>query len=87
MPSKPSTPSPPPRLQRVKAEAVKHPAVARAGFTTTEDGKWALKLWLKRGEQAPLKDLEAQCAGVPVVYDEEPEFPPVARPAYPRLGE
>jgi hypothetical protein len=87
MPSKPSTPNPPASLKRAKAEALKQPEVARAGFTTTDDGRWALRVWLRHGARAPLAAIESRCAGEPVVYDEEPESPPVARPAYPSLGE
>jgi hypothetical protein len=33
------------------------------------------------------KEVEAVCASYPVVYQEEPRELPVARPAYPALGE
>lgn len=78
---------PPPKLQQIKARALKYPDVARAGLTKTEDGRWAVKLWLRKTVRAPLPDLEEQCEGFPIIYDREPEFPPVARPAYPRRGE
>ncbi len=66
---------------------MRHPAVSKAGLTTTDDGDWALKLWLRRGISAPPEELVRQLEGFPVVYDEEPAVPPVARPAYPRRGE
>jgi hypothetical protein len=74
-------------LERAKTQALRHPAVAKAGFTTTDEGRWALKLWLRRDVPVPPEDLAHQLAGLPVVYDEEPAAPPVARPAYPARGE
>jgi hypothetical protein len=74
--------------QQAKAVARKRSDVARVGFTTTSDGRWALKVWLRNGAHPPLHDVESAAgAEVPVVYDSEPDRPTVARPAFPVLGE
>lgn len=86
-PGRPSTPEPPRQLKQLKREAARHAGVARAGLTTTEDGRWALQLWLERDVDAPLADLEGKCGGHPIIYESAPSEPPVARPAYPSLGE
>lgn len=102
---RPPSPGPAPsRLRHIKSAVRRHPSVARVGLTTTEDGRWALKVWLRRGARPPLAagaagaeqepgaggveaEIEAMTGGYPVVYDEEPASPPVARPAYPGRGE
>jgi hypothetical protein len=86
MPRPPNTPDPPPELLRL-ADSLSHPSVTRTGLTTTEEGEWALKVRVPRGTAVPLRDLEAACQSFPVVYDEEPEELPVARPAFPGKGE
>jgi hypothetical protein len=83
----PAVATPPAELGRAKAKAMRHPAVAKAGLTTTDHGDWALKLWLRRGVPAPPDDLVAQLRGLPVLFEEEPATLPVARPAYPGQGE
>lgn len=69
------------------ADTLAHPSVTRVGLTTTESGEWALAVRVPRGANLPLPDLEQRCRDFPVVYDYEPEEPPVARPAYPGRGE
>jgi len=76
-------------MERAKAAARQHPEVARVGVTTTTDGRWALKIWLRPGVQPPLADIGESLGDYPVVYDREPDPDdlPVARPAYPKRGE
>jgi hypothetical protein len=69
------------------AERVRHPAVTQTGITRTADGRWALLVEVKKGTPLPLKDLERDSAGYAIVYEEEPDTIPVARPAYPKHGE
>ena len=84
---RPRSPTPPRALERLKARVLGRPGIERVGLTTTADGTWALKVWLREGALAPLAEAEAARAGYPVVYDRVPAEPPVARPAYPALGE
>lgn len=86
-PSKPKTSTPPQGLLRLKKRALTLPSVARAGLTTTKDGEWALKVWLKEETPESTAQIEKMSKDYPVVYDKEPAYPPVARPAYPDLGE
>jgi hypothetical protein len=80
--------APPAAMRHAKAVARKHADVTRVGLTTTPDGRWAVKVWLRIGAHPPLQDVESELGtDVPVVYDSEPERRPVARPAYPILGE
>jgi len=72
---------------QLRALARKHPDVTRSGFTTTDSGQWALKLWLREDAHAPLPDIERERDGSAVIYAEEPEYRPVARPAFPARGE
>jgi hypothetical protein len=84
---RPLTSTPPRALRKAKSTALTNPFVTKAGLTTTEDGRWALKLWLRRDARAPLRDVEEQCKGYQVLYAEEPDLLPVAWPAYPRRGD
>jgi hypothetical protein len=87
-PRRPQQTQPSAAVQHTKAVARKHADVAKVGLTTTSDGKWAVKVWLRDGAHPPLQDVESAAGSdVPVVYDSEPEHPPVARPAFPILGE
>lgn len=78
--------TPPPALERAKGEVRGLPAVARAGLTTTGDGRWALAVWVRRGEPEPTEEVKRLSNGFPVVWRRE-AAPPVARPAYPDRGE
>ena len=84
---KPDTPSPPVSLVSLKNEALSLPQVLSAGFTTTKDGQWALKLWLREDASIPLEEVERDRGDNPVIYTHEPQFPAVAGPAYPQRGE
>ena len=85
--SRPAT-EPSPAVQRAKAEARKSADVAKVGLTTTADGNWAVKVWLRKGAEPPVPAVESAAGdGVPVIYASEPDSPPLARPAFPMLGE
>jgi hypothetical protein len=87
-PRRPAQTTPPSSVERAKAVARKHAEVARVGLTTTADGRWAVKVWLRTGAHPPLRDVESAAGNdVSIVYDSAPETPPVARPAFPALGE
>jgi len=87
-PRRPHQAEPSAAAQNAKAVARKHADVAKVGLTTTSDGKWAVKVWLRNGAHPPLSDVESAAGNdVPVVYDSAPERPTVARPAFPVLGE
>lgn len=86
-PRTPDQASPPASLRRAKSEAARDPVVARTGLTTTPEGTWALKIWLRRDAHATASEVESLGGGHPVVVVEEPSHLPIARPAYPRLGE
>jgi hypothetical protein len=85
-PGQPKSSEPPADLVAA-ATSLAHPAVTRSGLTTTADGEWALMVRVKPGTTTPIPAIERACAGHPVVYDDEPREPPVARPAYPERGE
>jgi hypothetical protein len=86
IPGRPKTPGPPPALYAAQ-EAVSHAGPSRVGVTTTRDGDWALMVRVPQGTATPIAEVEAASGGFPVIYQYEPEEPPVARPAYPRRGE
>lgn len=86
IPGLPLSPEPPEGLLSL-ADSLTHPCVTRVGLTTTAEGEWALMVRVRRGTAIPLPDLEQQCSPYPIVYQAEPDDPPVARPAYPSLGE
>ena len=85
-PGRPRSSQPPSDLAEFAA-SIAHPDVSRSGLTTTEDGEWALMLRVKRGTPTPIGDIERRLAGYRVFYEDEPQDPPVARPAYPSRGE
>ena len=86
IPGLPASPSPPPELAQI-AQSLTDPDVTRVGLTTTSDGRWALMVRVKPGTEIPLRKVEEACSGYPVIYQDEPAEPPVARPAYPAEGE
>ena len=86
VPGMPSSPDAPPELLRA-VDSLAHPNLSNVGLTTTRDGRWALLARVKRGGSAPIAEVEAAAGGHPVVYEPEPDELPVARPAYPLLGE
>lgn len=70
------------------ADSLSHPDVTRVGLTTTPEGDWALMVRSKPGTPIPIKEVDALVGGrYPVVYQDDPGRLPVARPAYPGLGE
>jgi hypothetical protein len=85
-PGRPTSPEPPRRLLDV-VDSFRHPEVTRIGLTTTAEGAWALMVRVRPGAHVPIQEIEAACGGCPVVYQDEPEELPVARPAYPAKGE
>jgi hypothetical protein len=85
-PGFPKDPEPPSALVSV-ADSLTHPDVTRVGLTTTPDGDWALLVRYRAGTPVPIEGIEALCGPHPVVYQEDPGSFPVARPAYPALGE
>lgn len=84
-PKRPTTPAPARLIQL--ADSLQHPAVLRTGLTTTQEGKWALLVVVKQGTAHPIEAIERSAAGYPVVYEEDAGHLPLARPAYPSLGE
>jgi hypothetical protein len=81
-----SPPEAPGSLARI-ADSLSHPHVMQTGLTTTPDGRWALMVRVRPGIAVPIDDVERASEGHPVVYRETPGTYPVARPAYPSLGE
>ena len=86
IPGLPESSSPPPELAQI-AKSMSDPDVSRVGLTTTKDGRWALMVRVKSGTEVPIQKVEEACSGYPVIYQDEPDEPPVARPAYPAKGE
>ena len=85
-PGPPTSPDPPPRLAQI-AKSLSHPDVTRVGLTTTTDGRWALMVRVRPDTHIPIQKVEETCSGYPVIYQDEPDEPPIARPAYPDKGE
>lgn len=81
-PGVPSCPDPPDRLVGL-ADAVRDPLVVQSGLTTTADGRWAVFVTVPAGATVPIPNVESQAGGYPVVYEAEPDDPPVAGPARP----
>lgn len=81
-PGEPSCQGPPDRLVGL-ADGVRDPLVFRTGLTTTADGRWALYVTVPADATVPIPSVEAQAGGYPVVYEAEPDSPPLAGPARP----
>lgn len=81
-PGSPADPEPPDRLLKL-AESVQDPLVVQSGVTTTTDGQWALYVTVPKDASVPIKSVENQAAGFPVVYEAEAKEPPRAGPAFP----
>jgi aminoglycoside phosphotransferase (APT) family kinase protein len=86
IPGLPITPEPPEGLVEI-ANSMSHPDVTRVGLTATSDGRWALMVRVRPETPTPVEGVEEICREYPVIYQEEPGELPVARPAYPALGE
>jgi|SRR5437588_11767676 len=81
-PGAPSIPEPPHKLIEL-ADTVRDPLVVQCGVTTTADGRWALYVTVPADAAVPIPNVERQADGYPVVYEAEPDEPPIAGPAYP----
>jgi len=86
IPGRPRSSAPPGSLVE-EIRNISHPDVVSTGLTTTADGEWAALVRVRRKARTPIPEVERFLAGFPVVYERTPEFPPVARPAYPDQGE
>lgn len=86
IPGRPTSPQPPRRLEGLVG-TLRHRDVSQVGLTTTPDGTWALLVQVKPGARTPIPEVETACGDCPVVYRSAPEEVPVARPAYPAIGE
>lgn len=86
IPGPPVSPDPPVELVDI-TNSMSVPEVTRAGLTTTAEGRWALLVRVRPGTPTPVKAVEEICREYPVIYQEEPQELPVARPAYPARGE
>jgi hypothetical protein len=86
IPGLPKEQEPPAELLEAQ-KALSGARVSRVGLTTTHDGDWALMVRIPKGSQWPLAEVEAGSRGFPVIYQYDPEHPPVARPAYPERKE
>lgn len=85
-PGLPKIPDPPSELISI-VDSLTHPDATRIGLTTTPDGDWALLVRLKPGTPVPIEEIEAICNRYPIIYQQDSGGWPVARPAYPALGE
>lgn len=85
VPGRPKSPEPPELVKL--AASITHPQVRNLGITTTKDGMWALLANLKSSVETPIKTLEKESLGFPVIYVVDTDQIPVARPAFPSQGE
>ena len=85
LPGRPTKPEPA-KLVKI-ADTLSHPDVVKTGITTTAKGDWALLVTIKSDTGTPIKEIEKQSAGFPVIYQEDSGRNMIARPAYPGLGE
>ena len=86
IPSEPKQATPPAALER----AVAHPPpenVVQLGLTTTREGEWALLARVAPQVRTPIPAVELLAHGHPVVYQATNNVLPIARPAFPGLGE
>lgn len=86
IPGRPKDPTPPSELQHA-ADTITHDAIAQVGLTTTSEGEWALLVRVKPEASYPIPEVEQLAHGHPVIYQRAPARTPVARPAFPSLGE
>lgn len=85
-PGAPLSPSPPSDLLKL-ADSLSHPLVVQSGITTTPNGRWALLVRVRSGVAIPLCEVDQAAGEHPVVYQQAPDSPQVARPAFPARGE
>lgn len=77
-----------PESLRDISETISHPALTQVGETKTRDGQWALLATVRRGTPGSVLEKIKEMAGeFPVIFEEESDRLPVARPAYPERGE
>jgi len=77
-----------PELLRHVSENISHPALKQVGETKTPDGRWALLATVRQGtSRSDLEKIEDMAGEFPVIFEEESDRLPVARPAYPDQGE
>lgn len=86
IPGRALTPEPPVKLCEI-ADSLSHPDITKVGLTTTNDGQWALQVFVKPGTPTPLDGIEGMVGGFSVFYKTDPDDYPIARPAYPALGD
>jgi hypothetical protein len=77
----------PPQALLDLIERLDEPLAVQTGLTTTSDGRWALHVVVRHDTEVPLRRVERSAKGQPVVYQAAAPGLPVARPAYPGLGE
>ena len=85
IPGRPRTPKPS-ILSEIIA-SLQHPDVLRTGITTNKEGDWAILVVVKKDSPIPIKEIEVKSMQFPVIYQEDSGSMPIARPAYPLLGE
>ena len=77
-----------PELLRDLTETISHPALKQVGETKTQDGQWALLAVVRHGTPpSDLDQIKEMAGDFPVVFEEEDDRIPIARPAYPEQGE
>ena len=77
-----------PQSLRELCETISHPALSQVGETKTRGGQWALLAIVRRGTpSSDLEQIERMAGEFPVVFEEESDRVPIARPAYPEQGE
>ncbi len=86
IPTSQSSPEPPASLLQI-LDTIRLPVGYQSGLTTTDAGNWALLVRVPRGTVTPIAEVEAIVAEYPIVYQILADSLPVARPAYPHLGE
>lgn len=86
IPGLPKQAVPPSDLKRAADSQVPE-GVVQLGLTTTSDGVWALLARIEPHAHAPIGAVEQIAHGHPVIYQTASSRLPVARPAFPGLGE
>ena len=77
-----------PESLRDLTENISHPALKQVGETKTPDGQWALLATVRQGTPpSALEKIKEMAGEFPVIFEEEPDRLPIARPAYPEQGE
>ncbi|MFD1144394.1 hypothetical protein ACFQ4C_24925 [Larkinella insperata] len=87
IPGRPKTEQPPNLGDLAASVHLHHPQVIRSGVTTTQEGEWAILAVVEKNTPVPIRTIERECLGFPVIYQEDSGRVPVARPAYPGSGE